>query len=160
MTKIQPLESRKPVRNEEEDQMPEDHDMKEPQILKELPSEMISQKRKHAWAREVIEEAKRHGVPEGTIRERKNPKSYPSYMDLMSDIVVKEETKKKEYVTSPYPIMRIILNFFLKKLVLPSKHREWVVTHSSTFILRLRKKFKSISSLHRSLLRSETPFPH
>ena len=44
--------------------------MTEPQLPEELPSEMISRKRKPTWAREVIEEAKRHGVPEGTIQER------------------------------------------------------------------------------------------
>ena len=65
---------------------------------------MISWKRKPVWAREVIEEAKRHGVPEGTIRERKKPKPYPSYVSLMCDIVDKqpicfeEETKYKELV--------------------------------------------------------------
>ena len=84
-------ESPKPVRNEEESQIPEDHDMSEPQLPEELPSEMISRK-KPAWAREVIEEAKRHGALEGTIRERKKPKSYPSYMALMSDLVDKEPT--------------------------------------------------------------------
>ena len=66
--------------------------MTEPQLPEELPSEMISWKRKPAWACEVIEEAKRHGVLEGTIRERKNPKSYPSYVALMCDIVDKEPT--------------------------------------------------------------------
>ena len=82
----------KPVRNEEEVQMPEDHDMTKPQLPEELPSEMISRKRKPIWDCEVIEEAKRHGVPEGTIQERKNPKSYPSYMDLMCDFIDKEPT--------------------------------------------------------------------
>ena len=85
-------ESPKPIRNEEKDQMPEDHDMTEPQLPEELPSEMISRKRKPAWDREVIEEAKIHGAPEGTIQERKKPKSYPSYMALMCDLVDKEPT--------------------------------------------------------------------
>ena len=95
-------ESPKPVRNKEEDQIPKDHDMTEPQKPKEFPSEMISHKRRHVWAREVIEEAKIHGVPEGTFRERKNPNPYPSYVTLMCDIFYKgpayfeEETKKKE----------------------------------------------------------------
>ena len=53
---------------------------------------MISQKRKPTWAHEVIKEEKIHGVPEGTIRERKRPKSYPNYMALMSDLVDKEPT--------------------------------------------------------------------
>ena len=67
------MEITKPVRNEEEeDQMPEDHDMIEPQIHEELHSQMISRKRKLAWAREVIEEAKIHCSLEGTIRERRS----------------------------------------------------------------------------------------
>ena len=63
--------------------------MIEPWLHGELPSEMISRKRKHDWACDVIEEEKKHGSPEGTIRERKKPMSYPSYMYLMSDLVDK-----------------------------------------------------------------------
>ena len=48
--------------------------MTEPQRLKELPSEMISHKRRPGWEREVIEELERLGVPKGTIRERMKPK--------------------------------------------------------------------------------------
>ena len=65
---------------------------------------MISRKRNLVWACVIIEEAKRHGSPEGTIRERKKPNSYPIYMALMSDLVGKEPmcfeeaTKKKEWV--------------------------------------------------------------
>ena len=53
----------KPARNEEEEQIPEDHDMKEPQRPEELPSEMMSRKRRHASACEIIEDAERYGVP-------------------------------------------------------------------------------------------------
>ena len=42
--------------------MCEDHDMIEPQLHEELPSEIISRKRNPAWDRDVIEEAKMHGV--------------------------------------------------------------------------------------------------
>ena len=63
--------------------------MTEPQLPKELHSEMISQKRKPAWVREVIEEAKRHGAPEGTIRERNKPKLYISCVSLMCDLIDK-----------------------------------------------------------------------
>ena len=69
--------------------MHEDHDIKEPERPKEFPSEMISHKWRPSWAHEVIEEAKIHGVPEKTIRERKKPKSYPSYVALMCDIADK-----------------------------------------------------------------------
>ena len=65
---------------------------------------MISRKRKPAQASEVIEEKKRHGSPQGTIKERKNPKPYPSYVTLMCDLIDKEPTcfeeaiKQKEWV--------------------------------------------------------------
>ena len=65
---------------------------------------MISRKIIPSWAHEVIEEEKRHGVPKGTIRERKNPKPYPSYVALMCDIIDKEPTcfeeatKQKKWV--------------------------------------------------------------
>ena len=50
---------------------------------------MISRKRRPTWAREVNVEAKIHGVLEGTIRERKKPKPYPSNVALMCDLVDK-----------------------------------------------------------------------
>ena len=78
--------------------MIEDHDMTKPQRPEELPREMISRKRRPPWAREVIEEAKRHGVPEGTIRERKKPNPYPSYVALMCDLVDKEPTCFEEEI--------------------------------------------------------------
>ena len=89
------IESPKEVRVEEEDPIPEDHDVTEPQLPEDLPSELISRKRKPAWDHDTVEEAKRLGAPEGAIRERKKPKSYPSYMALMCDLVDKEPTKKQ-----------------------------------------------------------------
>ena len=65
---------------------------------------MISRKRKPAWAREVVKEEKRHGALEGTIRERKKPKPYPSYGTLMCDLIDKEPTCFEEAI----------------------KHKEWV----------------------------------
>ena len=84
--------------------MPKDHDITKSQRLEEFPSEIISFKRRLAWACEVIEETKIHGVLEGTIRERKKPKPYPSYVALTCDLVDKEPTcfeeatKQKEWV--------------------------------------------------------------
>ena len=80
--------------------------MIDPKRLEDFPSEMISQKIILAWAREIIEEAKRNGVPKRTIRESKMPKPYPKYVDLMCNIIEKEptcfeeETKQKEWVDS------------------------------------------------------------
>ena len=57
-----------------------------------MHSEMISCKRIPTWAHEVIEEAKRNGVPKGTIREIKKPNPFPIYVDFMCDLVDKEPT--------------------------------------------------------------------
>ena len=78
--------------------------MTEPQLLEEFPSKIISRKRNPSQAHDVIEEEKRHGDPEGTIREMKKPNSYTIYMALMSDLGYKEPTcfqeatKQKEWV--------------------------------------------------------------
>ena len=41
--------------------------MTEPQLPEDLPTELISRKRKPTWVREAIEVAKRLGAPEGAI---------------------------------------------------------------------------------------------
>ena len=51
--------------------------MTEPQLLEVLPNELISQQRKLAWACEVIEEAKRHGAPEGAIKRERSQSHIP-----------------------------------------------------------------------------------
>ena len=51
------VEVSKLVRNEVEEQILKDHDMKEPHKPEEIPSEMISCKRRLNWACEVIEES-------------------------------------------------------------------------------------------------------
>ena len=61
------IERPKEVRVEEEDLIPGYHDVIEPQLPEDLPNELISRKRKPAWACEVIEEEKIHGAPEGAI---------------------------------------------------------------------------------------------
>ena len=64
----------------------------------------ISHKRKHAWAREIIQEAKMYGSLEGSSRERKKSKPFSSYLALMCDLVdqkpacFEEVVKKKEWV--------------------------------------------------------------
>ena len=45
----------------------EDHDMIEPQ---ELPTMDISQKRKHAWVREIIQEEETYGATKRCYREK------------------------------------------------------------------------------------------
>ena len=50
-----------------------DHDIAEPQMSVDPPNE-FSNKRKQAWARELIQDAERYGAPEGSLRESKRPR--------------------------------------------------------------------------------------
>ena len=77
------------------DEIPKDHDMIESQ---EPPCMMISQKRKQAWAREIIQDVEKYGAPEGTIRQSKKPKPFSNHMALMCDLVEKEPTCFEEVV--------------------------------------------------------------
>ena len=64
----------------------------------------ISRKRKSAWVREIIQEAKRYGAPKGSTRTNKRSNPYSSYVALMCDLVDQEPanydeaTQKKEWV--------------------------------------------------------------
>ena len=58
----------------------------------------ITRKRKPAWTREIIREAKRYGAPEGSTRERKKPKTFSNYVALMCDLVDQEPTNYEEEV--------------------------------------------------------------
>ena len=81
--------------DEEHDQV--DHDMVEPQMPMDLSKE-VSHKRKPAWARELIQDAERYGASEGSLRERKRPRTYSSYMALLSDIIDVEPSSFEEVV--------------------------------------------------------------
>jgi hypothetical protein len=48
---------------------------------------MILHKRKPAWARELIQDGEKYGVPEGTTRQVKRPKPFSSYTTLMCDLL-------------------------------------------------------------------------
>ena len=80
--------------NVEEEPIPEDHKMAQPQI----PMEMISQKRRPAWDRDVIQDVEKYGALEGSKRSR----TYYSYVSLMCNLVdakptcFEEVTNKKE----------------------------------------------------------------
>ena len=74
--------------------------MLEPQ---EPPTMDISQKRKHAWVREIIQHAK-YGAPKGSTRVSNTSKPFSSYVALMCNLVDQEPTsyeeaaQKKEWV--------------------------------------------------------------
>jgi hypothetical protein len=79
----------------------EDHDIVK---FQEPPQMTISHKRKPAWARELIQDGEKYGVPKGTTRQVNIPKPFSSYMALMCDLLEKEPTcfeeviQKKEWV--------------------------------------------------------------
>ena len=60
--------------------------MIEPQRQVDPPKE-VSHKRKPVSAHEVIQDAKKYGAPEGSLRESKRPCTYSSYVVLLSDII-------------------------------------------------------------------------
>ena len=64
-----------------DDETLKEHDMMEPQEP--------SHKRNTSWACEIIQEEERYGAPEGSIRKSKKLNPFPSYVDLMCDIVEK-----------------------------------------------------------------------
>ena len=83
-----------PTRNVEatpslENETSENHDMLEPQ---EPPTMNISRKRKPAWVRETIQEAKKYGALEGSTSVTKRSKPFSSYVALMCDLLDQEPT--------------------------------------------------------------------
>jgi len=82
---------------EDEEVVHEDHDELEPQRLEDLPKGVTLGKRRPAWARELLQEAKKYAAPDGTFRESKKPRPY-SYMALLSDIIDAEPTSYEEAI--------------------------------------------------------------
>jgi hypothetical protein len=72
-----------------DEEIPKDHDILE---FQEPPQMTILHKRKPAWARELIQDGEKYGVPQGTTRQVKRPKPFSSYTTLMCDLLVKEPT--------------------------------------------------------------------
>jgi hypothetical protein len=58
----------------------------------------ILHKRKPAWARELIQDGEKYGIPEGTTRQVKRPKPFSSYTDLMCDLLEEEPTCFEEAI--------------------------------------------------------------
>ena len=57
--------------------------MVKPQEPVETPHETISTRKRPTWARDIIQEAKRYGAPEGSKRQR----IYSNYVALMRNLV-------------------------------------------------------------------------
>jgi hypothetical protein len=73
----------------------EDHDISE---VQEPPQMTILHKRKPAWARELIQDGDKYGVPEGTTRQVKRPNPFSNYTALMCDLLEEEPTCFEEAI--------------------------------------------------------------
>jgi hypothetical protein len=73
-----------------DEELLEDHDIVE---VQEPPQMTILHKRNLAWARELIQDGEKYGVPEGTTRQGKRPKPFSSYTALMCDLLENEENE-------------------------------------------------------------------
>jgi hypothetical protein len=78
-----------------EENTPQDHVVVE---FQEPPQMTISHKRKPAWARELIKDVEKYGVPNGTTRHVKRPKPFSSYMALMCDLLEEDPTCFEEAI--------------------------------------------------------------
>ena len=58
----------------------------------------ILHKRKPTWARELIQDGEKYGVLEGTTRQVKIPKPFPSYTALICDLLEEEPTCFEESI--------------------------------------------------------------
>jgi hypothetical protein len=78
-----------------DEELLEDHDILE---VQEPPQMTFSHKRKHTWARELIQDGKKYGVPEKTSRQVKRPKPFSSYTPLICDLPDEEPTCSEEAI--------------------------------------------------------------
>jgi hypothetical protein len=88
----------KPVREDvvsSDEEILEDHDMVE---FQEPPQMTILHKTNPTWARELIQDGEKYGVPQGTMRQVKIPNPFSSYTDLMCDLLEKEPTCFEESI--------------------------------------------------------------
>jgi hypothetical protein len=71
------------------------HDILE---VQEPPQMTILHKRNPSWARDLIQDGEKYGVPEGTTRQVKRPKPFSSYTTLMCDLLEEEPTCFEESI--------------------------------------------------------------
>jgi transposase InsO family protein len=78
-----------------DEELLEDHDIVE---VQEPPQMTILHKRKPTWARELIQNGEKYGVPQGTMRQGKRPKPFSSYTALMCGLLEEEPTCFEEAI--------------------------------------------------------------
>jgi hypothetical protein len=101
----------------------------------------ISHKRKPTWARELIQDGGKYGVPEGTMRQVKKPKPFFSYMALLCDLLEKEPTffeegiQKKKRVDAMKKEYQSIIKNDVREIVPRPKSKDVV---SSKWIFKIK----------------------
>ena len=92
----------------------------------------ILHKRKPAWAREIIQDGEKYGVPQGTTRQVKRPKPFSSYTALMCDLLEEEPTyfeeaiQRKEWADVMIEEYRSIMKNEVREIVPSSKNKDGV----------------------------------
>jgi hypothetical protein len=109
-----------------DEETPEYHDITE---VQEPPQMTFSHKKKNVWARELIQDGEKYGVPEGTTRQVKRPKPFSSYTALMCNLLDEEPTyfeeaiQKKEWADAMTEEYQFIIKNDVWKIVLRSKNK-------------------------------------
>jgi hypothetical protein len=120
------------------EEIPEDHDIVQ---FQEPPQMTISHKRNLAWARELIQDGEKYGVPEGTTRQVKRPKPFFSYMDLMWDLLEMEPTcfeeaiQKKEWADAMTEEYQSIIKNDVWEIIPRTKRKDVV---SSKWLFKIK----------------------
>jgi hypothetical protein len=85
-----------------EEHDPEDHDMAKPQKTEYPLREMIIYEKRPAWACEIIQDAKKHGALDGSLRESKRPCTYSNTWhcyskSLMQNLPIMMKQLRRKY---------------------------------------------------------------
>jgi hypothetical protein len=121
-----------------DEELLEDHDIVE---VQEPPQMTFSHKRKPAWARELIQEGEKYGVPEGTSRQVKRPKPFSNYTALMCDLLEEELTcfeeaiQRKEWVDAMTEEYQSIMKNEVWEIVPRPKNKDVV---SSRWLFKIK----------------------
>lgn len=84
----------------------EDHDMTEPHKHEDTPKEVISHNRRPAWDRELIQDVEKYLSPDGSLKESKRPRTYSSYVALLSNIIDAEPSIFRKQLKRKYGKMQ------------------------------------------------------
>jgi hypothetical protein len=67
----------------------------------DIPEEVVDTRKRPAWLRNTLQEAKGHEAPKGSFRERKRPHDFCIYVEIMSNIIDSKPSMFEEVVEKP-----------------------------------------------------------